>query len=133
MLLKYTLFCCSFCCLISCSDSSTITNSQQNTIIGEWQWNRTDGGIGGWHYTPASEGYTCKITFFDRSNCSLYRNDSLVQSGTYTITSSNLSISGFIQWQPNIVFNGEFSIAHDSLIFSDDGIYDGLSSLYIRK
>jgi hypothetical protein len=127
---------------ISCKGSPTsVTNS--DPIVGEWKWTNTVGGIGGWTYTSASEGYTCRV-IFRSSDFSLYFNDTLVQTAHYNfVPTSNgqmlLSMpdvqdSIFIRHYPKIVFNGLVSIAHDSLNVSPmPNVRDGFTSLFIHQ
>ena len=141
MLLRYVSFFSMLCLLSACSNSSSSDSSATN-ILGEWKWNMTVGGIGGWTYTPLTEGYSCKIIFKNQSDCLVYLNDTLVRSGTYTLKSSNgvtqLSTPGagdsvLFKLLRNIVVGGVITISNDSLTVSEEGINDGFSSLFIRK
>lgn len=138
MKLRYLLFFIAGCWLSACSNSSS-SGTQSDSLLGRWQWNRTNGGFAGRTYTPATEGYSFAINFSSGSDYSIYRNDTLVRSGGYTITSSN-GISHFLipggkdsLYLNRIVFAGKMDISHDSLMLSQDSISDGFSSLFIRK
>jgi hypothetical protein len=77
--------------LPGCKKSDDTTLSE---ICYTWEWVRSVGGIGGTEQTPDSEGYTQKIKFDEDDRYTKYRNDLVVGSGTYTITSAESILDG---------------------------------------
>jgi hypothetical protein len=73
---------------ISCSDSSSPTKPEP-TIIGKWKWVQTMGGIGGWTYTPATEGYTATLLIQSNTHCAIYKNDTILQAGNCTFATTD--------------------------------------------
>jgi hypothetical protein len=138
MMLRCIVLFIAVCWLTACSNSSS-SETQSDSLLGRWQWNRTDGGFAGRTYTPATEGYSFAINFSSGSDYSIYRNDTLVRSGAYTILSSNGISHFFIPggkdslFMNEVVFAGAMMISHDSLMLTQDSISDGFSSLFIRK
>ncbi|MDP4221545.1 MAG: hypothetical protein Q8916_03195 [Bacteroidota bacterium] len=125
----------------SCSNSSS-SDSSSDSLLGVWQWANTSGGIAGMTYTPSTEGFAAKMVVSASSNYGLYRNDTLVRSGIYTVDTVgekdhfHLSQSGdsiFFKQLPHIVLTGAMQRSNDSLIIWNDSISDGFSSLFIRK
>ena len=66
-----------------CKKSESLEFSQ---LYYTWEWVRSNGGIGGVVMTPDSEGYTQSVKFEENGTYTRYRNDTIVSSGTYTIT-----------------------------------------------
>lgn len=63
----------------------TACNKPEKThLSGTWRWTHTSGGIGGWYYTPESEGFEAKIVF-KGSSFTLYKDGERITSGTYHI------------------------------------------------
>ncbi|MFC2146370.1 hypothetical protein ACFLRT_03310 [Acidobacteriota bacterium] len=61
-------------------------SSEYSQLYYTWEWVQSSGGIGGVVMNPASEGYTQSIDFEENGSYTLYRNNLVVSSGTYTIT-----------------------------------------------
>jgi len=143
-MLKYILSFCFLLGLSSCGNSSS-TEIQPSPIIGEWNWVSTEGGIGGWSYTPKTEDYISKIVFHDQWNCSVFFNsptDSVVQTGPYSVSSSGrlshiltpgIGDSLLFDLHPKVVFSGAINLSKDSMLIYMDSISDGFSSLFIRQ
>ena len=63
----------------------TACNKPEKThLAGTWRWTQTSGGIGGWYYTPESEGFEAEIVF-KGSSFTLLKDGEKVVSGTYRI------------------------------------------------
>ncbi|MBR4918533.1 MAG: hypothetical protein IKZ52_04875 [Bacteroidales bacterium] len=60
------------------------TKPEKKELAGTWRWTRTTGGIGGWCYTPESEGFDAQIVF-KGSQFTFYKNGKKVVSGIYQI------------------------------------------------
>ena len=63
---------------VSCS------KPEKKELAGKWRWTSTSGGIGGWYYTPESEGFEAEIVF-KGSQFTFYKDGKKVVSGTYHI------------------------------------------------
>lgn len=63
---------------VSCS------KPEKKELAGTWRWTSTSGGIGGWYYTPESEGFEAEIVF-KGSRFTFYKDGKKVVSGTYHI------------------------------------------------
>lgn len=63
---------------VSCS------KPEKKELAGTWRWTSTSGGIGGWYYTPESEGFEAEIVF-KGSQFTFYKDGKKVVSGTYHI------------------------------------------------
>ena len=57
---------------------------EKKELSGAWNWTSTTGGIGGWCYTPESEGFEAEIVF-KGSQFIFYKDGKKVVSGTYHI------------------------------------------------
>jgi len=63
-------------------------SSEYSQLYHPWEWVRSSGGIAGVIMTPASEGYTQSIDFEENGTYTKYRNNLVVSSGTFTISSA---------------------------------------------
>ena len=61
-------------------------SSSFSRICHNWEWIQSVGGIGGVVQTPQSQGYTQSIVFDEEGLYTKYRDNTVVRSGTYTIT-----------------------------------------------
>lgn len=144
----YILTAFAFCFLFGCSDSSS-TTPEPAFPIGKWQWIATEGGIGGVHITPASAGFSCLVNFQSQTHAALYRNDTLVASGNFSLTTAdsvvyNLKLrSGFSQSilvdrLPNIILFDTtdgvvMKLRHDTLTTEQVNITDGFTSVFVKQ
>ncbi len=66
---KYFTFCIILIagiCLYSCSDSTSSKDNYSESLIGEWRWVKTTGGIdGNYLLTPEKAGYNLNYIFID--------------------------------------------------------------------
>ena len=60
------------------------TKPEKKELSGTWRWSSTTGGIGGWCYTPESEGFEAEIVF-KGNQFTFYKNGEKVVSGFYQI------------------------------------------------
>lgn len=60
------------------------TKPEKKELSGTWRWTSTTGGIGGWCYTPESEGFEAEIVF-KGSQFTFYKNGKKVVTGFYQI------------------------------------------------
>ena len=61
-------------------------SSEYSQLYHLWEWIQSSGGIAGVVRTPASEGYTQSMDFEENGSYTIYRNNLVFSSGTYTIT-----------------------------------------------
>ena len=57
---------------------------EKKVLAGTWRWVATTGGIGGWCYTPESEGFEAEFVF-KGGTFTFYKDGEKVTSGTYHI------------------------------------------------
>lgn len=70
---------------ISCSVESNVSDSNSNSIIGTWTWQKSVGGIAGTTETPESTGIQKKIVFTGEGKVMVYSNNVEITSTTYEI------------------------------------------------
>ncbi|MBR4136177.1 MAG: hypothetical protein IKU03_07210 [Bacteroidales bacterium] len=64
--------------------TAACSKPEKKELAGTWRWTCTSGGIGGWYYTPETEGFEAEIVF-KGSSFTLYKDGEKVTSGTYHI------------------------------------------------
>ena len=64
--------------------ATACSKPEKKELAGTWRWVATTGGIGGWYYTPESEGFEAEIVF-KGSQFTFYKDGKKVTSGTYRI------------------------------------------------
>ena len=64
---------------------------ENNYVYQTWDWVQSRGGIAGVTLTPASTGYTQRAIYRSDGKYELYRNDSLIQSTTYSISQKEIN------------------------------------------
>jgi hypothetical protein len=65
----------------SCSVESSVKDSNTNSIIGTWTWQKSSGGIAGTTQTPESTGVQEKLVFTKEGRMISYSNN--VEKGNY--------------------------------------------------
>jgi uncharacterized lipoprotein YehR (DUF1307 family) len=105
-----------------------------SSLIGEWSWISSCGGLAYTCYTPKSTNHKINLVFTTDSLYIIYRNDTLILSTkfqTYISPTSNFpGIADVIKYN-NSSIQEEFSIVHDTL-FLNDFCCDGFNSNYKR-
>jgi len=127
--------------LMSCSteDDAQIRHAD---LIGEWNWVRTDGGIGFHiHETPETTGKRVQITLNGDYTYSLFENDQEVSSGIWQLTMKESIYSGeeerYIELSEDyqnqyLVLKGIiYGLEKDTLRLGDN-YHDGVASRYAR-
>jgi len=66
--------------------------SEYSQLYHTWEWVQSSGGIAGELRTPTSAGYTQAVDFDENGSYTIYRNNLVFRSGTYTITSAISSL-----------------------------------------
>lgn len=117
--------------LMSCEKQKQ--EEYSNSLIGEWAWISSCGGIAGQCFTPESSKHNIKITFSIDSLFNIYQDGILTRSDKYYIIISPPAdmpgTANMIKYGQNI--STYFDIHHDTLTLNDSYI-DGFISLYKR-
>jgi len=115
------------------SHKHNLSHNSGTTIVGQWQWLKTTGGFMGATYTPKSKGYGhYTISFSSEFNYSEMREDTIVYSGTYSLTKNNdktvlqLHAPGITTFDKNVTIQN-----NDTLILMDQ-CFDCFISTYKR-
>jgi hypothetical protein len=136
----YTLF---FACLLSCE--SEMSNDLPTAFHHRWKWISTSGGFVGGLWTPTSTGKNFLFDFQNSDTVRVFRNDTLVHSGAYSLTlnaeahgwelllySSDTNLSK--ELNPGLKdFASIAEVISDTLTLYSWRRSDGYSSLYIRQ
>lgn len=72
----------------------SIKKLSDQSIIGEWEWVESSGGIAGVTLIPETVGYTKTYDFNSDSTLSVYRNDTLVNKSGFHLKDDTLDIDG---------------------------------------
>jgi hypothetical protein len=127
-----------FAALVLCSVSSCNKNGSpgpiSTQITGSWRWVKSVGGIGGFTLTPQTEGFKQTQVYEADSSFKLYKNDTPLVSGKFSVTrnykyspTENLDLLKINDQTPLA-----FIIRNDTLYQNDVFISDGFSSVYVR-
>ncbi len=106
------------------------------SLIGKWEWIRTDGGIGFHiHETPKTTGQKIVLEFKENNNYLKYINGVLKSQGTYTVSTRKCIHTQ--EEKPVISIPNELDMMmermdENKLELSDDNP-DGIMSQYKRK
>lgn len=119
------------CSVSSCNKEKMLTS---DSIVGEWRWVKSVGGIGGFTLTPKTEGFTQKWVFNADSTCKFYHKDTVAINGKFSIKHNYKTSAGetFDLIKTGSWTESAFTIRNDSLFFSDIFISDGFNSTYVR-
>lgn len=115
----------------ACEDS----NSQMDySLVGNWRWIETSGGIAGIKITPSTASKTERLAFSD-STISIYQNDSLAGVFKYSI---EIEQTIFSEEPISVLKIPSFSspskvifLTEDTLRLSDNFV-DGMTQTYVR-
>lgn len=111
-------------------------SSVKESLIGEWQWVRSDGGFAFHiHETPITTGKNIDLKITFDGKYSIYTNNVLTSSGTYTLETRQCihdhTNKTFVNFSSDPGFMVE-TIDNDLLGVSDEA-HDGIGSNYKRK
>jgi hypothetical protein len=121
-----------YCSVSSCNKEKL---PPSDSIVGEWRWVKSVGGIGGFTLTPKTEGFTQKWVFNADSTCKFYHKDTVAINGKFSIKRNYKTSAGETFDLMNTTGSGSdqaFVIRNDLLFFSDIFISDGFGSTYVR-
>jgi hypothetical protein len=135
--LLYVTVIVSMCVAFSCEEDGE-RGGGYGPLIGDWEWVRTDGGIGyNIHGTPASTGLNIHCKFTTNRTYSRYVNNVLESEGSYSLESKTCIHSGekklMIHFsdpgQPEMMIE---NITVESLSLSDE-CFDGIGSEWTKS
>ncbi len=109
-------------------------NESTSSLVGEWRWISSTGGIAGKTITPSSAGYERKLVLTADLKFSRYKDNTLESSGTYQLTQGK---SIYKVEQVDFI---KFSDGTSAVIISQsatelslaDNFYDGFGETYQR-
>lgn len=119
----------------SCTKEEVLATSEStSSLVGEWRWVSSTGGIAGKTITPSSAGYERKLILTTDLKFSRYKDNTLESSGTYQISQGK---SIYKAEQVDFI---KFSDGTSSVIISQsaselslaDNFYDGFGEVYQR-
>jgi hypothetical protein len=122
--------------LILCSASSCNKGKlpTSTSIMGQWRWVKSVGGIGGFTSSPQSSGFTQRYQFNDDSTFRFYRKDTVAAQGKFSIVRNyqygNSTID--VLKTSNSSFDQSLLIRNDTLYLYDISISDGYNNTYVR-
>jgi hypothetical protein len=105
-----------------------------DSIVGEWRWVKSVGGIAGATLTPKTVGYTQKWVFNADSTCKFYSKDTVALSGKFSVIRNYKTSAGetFDLINTGDQISNAFTIRNDSLFFRSIFISDGFDAAYVR-
>ena len=120
--------------MVACNKENT-SSTNSASIIGEWNWISSTGGIAGMKYTPETTGEKRKIIFDNDSVFRFYRNDTLKIECKYHILKS--SDSGGLNSMILVKYDSSsirqyFTIQPDGIMVLSDECMDCYLSEYKR-
>ncbi len=96
-----------------------------SSLIGNWSWIESCGGLHGGCITPVTSHYNMKLTFTQDSLEYVYQNDTLITTNNFKI------FENIIDFGYN-TFRLAYLIRNDSLFLNTIDISDGYTSTYKR-
>lgn len=79
--------------IAGCSNAVAPREVQLPDMYGNWQWVKSVGGFAGTTITPATSGYTQRITLKSDNSGEFYKNDTLTVAMRFTIRRERTSFS----------------------------------------
>ncbi len=134
---KYFTFCIILIagiCFYSCSDSTSSNDNYSESLIGEWRWLKTTGGIAGSVITPSSVGHNEYYIFSD-SLLIIKKDDIATDTLNYTYTkdSTNLLLICYkFRETPHYGIPTIVTFIKDTVILHEDNV-DGQTHFYVRN
>lgn len=119
----------------SCTKEEILSaNESTSSLVGEWRWISSTGGIAGKTITPSLAGYERKLVLTADLKFSRYKDNTLESSGTYQLTQGK---SIYKVEQVDFI---KFSDGTSAVIISQsatelslaDNFYDGFGETYQR-
>ena len=108
--------------LVSCEEESV--DFSETASIGKWQSISSSGGIGGWTYTPISEGYNQSIEFTSVGKYIRFVKDTLNEESQYSISTGKSIFSEIpfelITYEDKSIEQAILSLKNDKLQLGDN-------------
>ena len=118
MLIAFTL-----CSASSCNKDKLPAST---SIVGQWRWVKSVGGIGGFTTTPQSAGFTQRYQFNDDSTFRFFRKDTVAMQGKFSIVRNYKYGNSTIDiLKTGNSFDQSLLIRNDTLFLYDISISDG--------
>ena len=124
-----------FIALTLCSASTCNKDKlpASTSIMGQWRWVKSVGGIGGFTSTPQRSGFAQRYQFNDDSTFRFYRKDTVAMQGKFSIVRNYKYGNSTIDvLKTGSSFDQSLLIRNDTLFLYDISISDGYSSTYVR-
>jgi len=121
--------------VLFCPGCKKTDTSPFSMLYHQWEWVQSSGGIAGVVQTPQSEGYTQTIDFDENGFFTVYQNNAVAISGTYTIIRAESILDN--QEHDMIVFDNSLlesaitQLNGDTLILREEA-FDGFTHTYRR-
>jgi hypothetical protein len=100
-----------------------------------WEWVRSSGGIAGVVQTPQSEGYTRAIDFTENGFFTVYQDNAVVISSTYTIIRAESILDNreydIIVFDNGLLESAIIQLSGDTLVLREE-VFDGFTHTYRR-
>lgn len=120
--------------ITSCSKNAD--GAKSSSIVGSWEWVRTDGGFAYHiHETPVTTGNKIELKMESNHKYFIFTNGILTSQGTYSLETKKCTHDHTDKACINFSVDRDMMIERvnkDSLELSDEA-YDGIGSLYQRK
>jgi len=104
-----------------------------SSIVGQWRWVKSVGGIAGLTLTPQSTGNNFRDEYYADSTYKRYENNALVAQGDFSI------VKGYRFTPSEIIDVLKFGPANKSMLIRNDTLYmgdlfinDGFGDTYVR-
>lgn len=134
--MKIVLMLCLTVFLASCEREDVAIAQEYQSIIGEWKWVESSGGIAGLTYKASNIDSRKRIYNAD-GTFETFHNDSLESKGTYRIVIGNTirdeNQQPLIQYTTtdSSEYTQSFDVSAEHLVLFDE-FYDGFTNLYTR-
>lgn len=121
-----------FFALISCRNEDDLDSK---TLVGDWEWISSTGGINGQTETPASSGKTITISFTEDNKYTFTTNGTVTNEGTFSLYKEVSDLSHyevtFIHFSnsTDVIINKN----EDGVLIVSDDVNDGYTSTYHKK
>lgn len=121
-----------FFALISCRSDDEL---DIKTLVGDWEWISSSGGITGQTETPTTTGKTITIRFTEDNKYAIITNGAVTNEGTFSLYKGVSDLSHyevtFIHFSnsTDVIINKN----EDGVLILNDDLNDGYTSTYYKK
>jgi len=110
--------------VLFCPGCKKTETSPFSMLYHRWEWVRSSGGIAGVVQTPQSEGYTQAIDFDEEGFFTLYRDNAVFISGSYTVINAEsiLDNTGYdmIIFDNGLLQSAIIQLSEDTLVLREE-------------